>query len=140
MMHSILPVGIGRRGFSLLVVVVILASALLIMSLGLLIVGLGMREGASAIREGGETLALADGCMNEVLLRMHRDPAYGIGGGSIPFTAPNGSCSIQVQDTGGDGRQIDVVATQGQFVKHVRVLATVSGSTVAQVLWEERSD
>ena len=125
---------------SLLVVVVILGVALLIMSLGSLLGGLGEREGGYALREGGETLAVADGCMNEVVLRIQRNAAYGLGGGAILFTAPNGSCSMQVIDLGGGNRQIDVTASMNVFVKHLRVIAVVSSGSAQISSWEERSD
>ena len=138
--HFIQPSPSENRGVSLLIVVVILGIALLIMSLGALIVGLGEREGGHALQQGGETLAAADGCMNEVLLRLHRDGSYGIGGAAIPFTAPNGSCSMTISDMGDGIRQIDVTATVQSFTKHIRATASVSGGTVAVSLWEERGD
>lgn len=125
---------------SLLVVVIILGSALLIMSLGSFIAGLGEREGSFALQEGGEAFAAADGCMNEVLLRMHRNTNYGIGSGSIPFTLPNGSCSIQVSDLGAGTRQIDSQATVNSFIKHLRANVSISGDSVTLVSWEERGD
>lgn len=129
-----------NRGISLLIVVVILGTALLIMSLGAFIIGFGEREGGDAVREAGETLAVADGCMNEALLRLSRDSLYGSGGSAIPFTAPNGSCTITVQDTGGGSRQIDVSATGESSVKHIRAGALISGAAVTLTSWEERGD
>jgi hypothetical protein len=128
------------RGFSLLIVVVMLGAALLIMSLGTLIIGLGEREGSAALREGGEALSVADGCVNEILLRIRRNETYGIGAGVIPFTVPNGSCSIQVGDEGMGDRQIDVMSAIAAYVKHIRVTANVSGGVVTVLSWEERSD
>lgn len=129
-----------NRGISLLIVVVILGTALLIMSLSALIIGFGEREGGDALQGAGETLAVADGCMNEVFLRLSRDASYGSGGGAIPFTAPNGSCSITVQDTGGGSRQIDVTATSASFVKHIRSSVVIAGAGVTLTSWEERGD
>ncbi len=130
----------GMKGVSLLIVVIILGSALLIMVLGAFIAGLAEREGGYALQEGGEAFSLADGCMNEVMLRIHRNAVYGIGSGIIPFTAPNGSCSIEVIDLGGGNRQIDVIASMNSFVKHIRVTGLVSGGALLVSSWEERSD
>lgn len=125
---------------SLLVVVVILGAALLIMSMGTFLIGFGAREGSSAMRESGEVLALADGCMNEVLLRLHRDMNYGVGSGVIPFTAPNGSCTLEVSDSGGDVRQIDIQASMNGFVRHIRSTVSIIGGSVSTLSWEERND
>lgn len=127
------------RGVSLLIVIIILGSALLIISTSALIIGLGEREEGFIVGEGAEARALADGCMDEVFLRIRREPAWGLGG-AIPFTAPNGSCTITVSDVGGSVRQIDSLATTGSYTSHIRSTYSVASIPPVILTWEERTD
>lgn len=124
------------RGVSLLIVIVILGSALLIISAGALLIGLSQRESGFVAGLGGEARALADGCMNEAYVRIARNASWGLSG-AVPFTAPNGSCTILVSDLGGNTRSIDVVATRNGYVSHIR---TSYATGVGVSSWEERSD
>lgn len=125
---------------SLIVVIVIMGAALLIVSLSGLVIGLGERESGYSFQKSGEASTLADGCMDEAYLRLRRNASYGIGSGSMPFTAPNGSCTIQVSDLSGGQRQIDVTATADIYVSHIRSTVQTSSGTVSILSWEERGD
>lgn len=129
----------ASRGVSLLLAIIILGAGLLIIATSALIVGLTQQESGYAVSRGGEARALADGCMNESLLRIDRDASWGLTG-AVPFTAPNGSCTMLVSDLGGGNRQIDIRATLAEYTAHIR--ATVSTADVSPVIlsWEERSD
>lgn len=123
-------------GVSLLIVIVILGSALLIISAGALLVGLSERESGFVAGLGGEARALADGCMDEAYLRMERDASWGLTS-VVLFTAPNGSCSIEVSDLGGNTRRIDIVATRDAYTSHIRSTYVIGGGISE---WEERTD
>lgn len=127
------------RGVSVLLAVIILGSALLIIAVGGLLGGLQEQESGYAKSRGGEARALADGCMNEALLRIRRDSAWGLLG-TVPFTAPNGSCSIQVNDLGGQTRRIDVTATVSEYSSHIRTDFSLASTPPTIITWEERTD
>lgn len=124
------------RGVSLLIVIVILGSALLVISAGALLIGLSERESGFVAGIGGEARALADGCMDEAYVRIARNASWGLSG-AVLFTAPNGSCTILVSDLGGNSRSIDIVATHDGYVSHIRSTYTIG---VGVGSWEERSD
>lgn len=129
----------GSKGVSLLIAVIVLGSALLIIGAGALIIGLGAREGGYTFAMGGEAFSLADGCMEEAYIRIRRDASWGLSG-AVPFTAPNGSCSIQVVDLGGNQRQIDVTAQAAEYTKHIRSRYSIASIPPLVISWEERSD
>lgn len=137
--HSKQPSQCGSRGVSLLIAVIILGSSLLIVSTGALIVGLGQRESSYVGERGGEALSLADGCMEEAYIRIKRDLLWG-SSGPVPFTAPNGSCTLQVTDIGGGTRRIDVTAVVANYTKHIRSQYSILGAVPTILSWEERSD
>lgn len=130
---------LGSRGVSLLIAVIILGSALLIVSASALLIGLGSREGSIIAEGGGEAFSLADGCMEEAYIRIRRDASWGLSG-TVPFTAPNGSCSIQVSDLGASIRQIDIVAEARQYSSHIRSRYSVASAVPTILSWEERND
>ena len=129
----------GNKGASLLIAIIILGAALLVVSASALVIGLGERESSYVAERGGETLSLADGCMDEAYLRIRRDPSWGLTG-AVPFTAPNGSCSIQVSDLGGSIRQIDVTATVTDYTSHIRSQYSIVNPVPSILSWEERED
>ncbi len=129
----------GSRGVSLLIAVIILGSSLLIISASALVIGLGMRESSYVAERGTEALSLADGCMEEAYIRIRRDALWGLSA-PLPFTAPNGSCTIQVSDLGGSVRSIDVSAVVVEYTKHIRSQYSLLGAVPVVLSWEERSD
>lgn len=133
------PLHCADKGVSLLIAIILLGSALLIVSSGALIIGLSRQEGEYAASRGGEARSLADGCMNEAFLRISRDASWGLSGAQ-PFTAPNGSCTIQVNDAGSGSRTIDALAQVAEYRSHIR--ATYSATTTPPSIsaWEERND
>lgn len=128
-----------NKGVSLLIAVIILGSALLIVGASALVIGLGAREGGYTMQRGGEAFAVADGCMEEAYLRIRRDASWGLSD-AVLFTAPNGSCSIQVSDLGGSMRRIDVTAQSAEYTKHIRSQYSIGSAIPVIVSWEERSD
>lgn len=130
----------ASRGVSLLLAIIILGAGLLVVATSALIVGLTQQESGYAVSRGGEARSLADGCMNEDLLRIDRDASWGLDGGAMPFTAPNGSCTMQVSDLGGGNRQIDIRATVAEYTAHIRATVSIAGVAPVILSWEERSD
>lgn len=129
-----------NRGIALLLIVLIGGSALLIISLSAVMLGLGEREIGFSRHSGGEAFAAADGCLEEVYRRIRQNLDYGVGIGSILFTLPSGSCTIEVTDLSGSRRSVDVIATVGSFIKHIRSSLTILGTTLTIDSWEERTD
>ncbi len=98
-----------------------------------------MRESSYVAERGTEALSLADGCMEEAYIRIRRDALWGLSG-PVPFTAPNGSCTIQVSDLGGSARSIDVSAVVAEYTKHIRSQYSLLSAIPVVLSWEERGD
>ncbi|MEK7648940.1 MAG: hypothetical protein AAB400_03415 [Patescibacteria group bacterium] len=129
----------NKRGVSLLIAVIILGSSLLIISTSALVIGLGQREGSYVGERGGEASSLADGCMEEGYIRIRRDVLWGLSS-PVPFTAPNGSCTLQVANLDATTRRIDVTAVVAGHTKHIRSQYSLLGAVPVVLSWEERND
>lgn len=129
-----------EKGISLLIVVIIIGSALLIITASALVIGLGERQIGYIGARGDEAFSLADGCLSESTIRIRRNSSYGLGQGSIPLVFSNGSCSIQITDLGNNQRRIDSTATVAEFIKHIRSTVRIDPENVTLLTWEERSD
>lgn len=127
-----------KRGFAVLMIVLVLAAAGLTMASSAAFLGLGSLESAYDFQNGEEALAIADSCMEESLERIRENSLYGIGQGIIVLAVFDGSCTISIIDSGGNQR---VVETQGIFKEyHRRITANVavSGNSVVMNSWQER--
>lgn len=137
--HSKRQLRYGSRGVSLLIAIIILGSSLLILSTSALVIGLGQRESSTISERGGEALSLADGCLEEAYIRIKRDVLWGLSG-PVLFTAPNGSCTLQVSDLGGSTRSIDATGVVLDYTKHIRSQYSILGAVSTVLSWEERGD
>lgn len=131
-------------GFSALLTVLIIGVAALTMAYSASLLGLGELELGYTAQKGGEAFYAADGCLEETLRRLRLNANYGVGAGIISLTIGNNSCTITIDDLGGNQRQIIVKGESKGYYKKIRAVATVALQPVLNIVtinsWEERSD
>jgi len=127
---------VGNRGIAALLVIVIIASATLIMAYGSVLLGIGELDMGYVGQKGGEVLSVAEGCIEEALYQIHINQDYGIGMGDISFTALNGSCIISVAGAG-NTRTISVLGNVGDYYKRVETDILLNGSEIIINSWKE---
>lgn len=125
-----------KKGFIALITIVIISATTLLLVLGASGIGLGELDSGFSDGKSGEAFAIAEGCIDEVLRRLHLDSNYGVGAGTINLSVHNGSCTIEVTANASE-RTINVTGTADDFNKSLRVVATVSGGTVTLDSWSE---
>ena len=123
---------LNQRGAAALITVLVISASALIMAYSASILGLGELEMGYDSGRGGETLALADGCREEALLQLKRDPNYL--GGTLSMT--RGSCIIKVEDLG-QTHAITIDATTGYYTKHLETQVVVASGTVTALTWKQ---
>jgi uncharacterized protein YuzE len=128
-----------QSGLAALLTIIIVSAAALVMALNASFLGLGELDLGYTASSGGKAFYVADGCMAETLERIRKDTSYGVGAGSINLTVSNGSCIIDVADSGSD-RTVTVVGTSGDFNKKIEINLTLTGNVIAINSWEEKND
>lgn len=132
----------NQNGFAMLMVVVIIAASMLIMAYNASLFGMGESDLGFTNQKGGEALAVAEACNDEVLRRIRIDNNYGVGAGNINLSIGTNSCIINVS-ANSFSRTILITGTAGQFNKKIQTDITISGvnSDIITVnRWQERTD
>ncbi|MBI3332125.1 hypothetical protein HYZ99_04165 [Candidatus Peregrinibacteria bacterium] len=129
------PVGSARPGSMLLVTVLIVGSIALLTSISVALRGMHELSMAQGIRKSMELTAIADGCMEEAMLRLSRSSSYA--GGTL--AVGGGSCTIVVSGTG-SLRTIAVDAAIGRWAKELTTQATLEAGAPDILFWTEGID
>jgi len=126
----------NKSGAAMIIVVVVVVAVSLILVVTVSSLGLGEMEMGFSISQADEAFAIADGCMDETLHRIHLDNNYGIGAGTITLTLTNGSCDIDVTQAGND-RTVIIEGVKGLYHKKIEVTLTLSGGNITINTWKE---
>ena len=127
---------VDNRGIAALLVIVIIASATLIMAYGSALLGIGELDMGYVGQKGREALSVAEGCIEEAFYQIHINQDYGIGMGDMSFTALNGSCIIGVTGAG-TVRTISSLGNVGNYYKKVEADILLNGSKIIINSWKE---
>ena len=127
----------SQSGAAALLTVLIVTAAGILLATNAAFLGLGEVDNAFVSGQAGETLSLADGCVDETMRRMRLDPNYGVGAGTMTLTMTDGSCDIDVVNTGGGARTITVSATHNAYHKNIEARVTIVGTSVTLDAWLE---
>ncbi len=121
-----------QKGAAALIMVVVLGVAALLMAVGAARLGMGEIQSGYTAQKAAETLYLADGCIEDSLERVRKNPSYG--GGTV--TLENGTCTVTVA-TSGNTYTITVLATVDVYNKRVQAVASVNGTVITVNSWNE---
>lgn len=124
----------NSRGFSLLIITIVLSAVTLLIALT--VSTTGIQETQNNLRYGlsKTTFAAATGCLEEALLALNQNHNYA--GGSLGL---NGiACSITITGSG-TARTIDILATNAAHTRHLQT--QVDWNSQFQVTgWQDLSD
>lgn len=125
----------SHPGAMLLITVLIVGAVVLMISLGVTLRSIGELSMGLAENRSQETLAIADGCLQETLLRLARNGAYA--GGAM--TVGGGNCTMTVT-TAGLQQTIAVTATLGRWTRKLQAQVNVAGGRVVLLEWKQDSN
>lgn len=130
-------------GFSALLTVLIVGVAALIMATSASLLGLGELDLGYTYQKGGEAFSVADGCMEETMRRLRLDAGYAVGA-PVVLSVVNGSCTITVENIGGNQRRLVILGQSGSYYKKLQAEVTITPQGSLNIItlnsWEERSD
>jgi hypothetical protein len=123
----------NQQGEALLLAIVILTAAVLVMATSVFSLGLGELDMGYTYQCGEETLAIADGCLEEALrqIKFGQSPYFNNG-----FALGRGSCTISV--SAGDPQTISITATVNNCYKRITATSTISNGEVTLNAWSEQ--
>lgn len=126
-----------QRGFATLTTAVIIFFVTLALALSVQFAGIGELQTGFQNNLSSQGFSLADGCLEEAMLRLRRDSAYT--GGTL--NVGDDSCTIVVTGAGGT-RTITSTATINSVVvreieAEISISATPTGNLVTITSWEE---
>ncbi len=123
----------SRPGAMLLMTVLIAGAVALTIGLSIALRGIGELDMGFSENQTLETLAIADGCAQEALLRLSRDSDYL---GATGLTVGEGACNITVSGSG-DERTVSVDATLDRWSRNVTMELDLSTSPITIVGWSQ---
>jgi len=133
-MHNLLH-SHSQNGFIALLTVIIISAAALIIAYNASLLGLGELDMGYDSQRGGETLSIADGCMEEAFSRLKLDSNYN--GGALNLG--DGSCTIVVVANVND-RIITITSTLDIYNKKIEADVTLIGNVITINSWTEKTD
>lgn len=128
-----------NRGFSALLIVIIVSAAALIMSQNSAFLSIGELELGTDYTNGQNSLAVTEGCLESTMSEIRKNSNYGLSG-TININILDGVCQIDVVDGGGGNRTIIAVGTKNNFSRSIEVQLTVSNRSITINNWQEISN
>ena len=120
----------NRKGFLAMSTVLIVSAIVLAIAVSTSLIGIGEGKTGLLHWQGSNALYLAEGCMEDALLKLRTSASYT--GGTI--TRPEGSCTVTV--TGSGTYTVSITATNASLTRQIQAVATRSGK-VAISTWKE---
>jgi hypothetical protein len=133
--HRVLDISNKKRGFVALISVIIISAILLLVATSLSFSGFFGRFNILESEFKERSSALADACVDSVLLSLAQNPSYNP---TLPLTVPvsgNDNCTVVYIATPGSTKVIKTKGTYQQAITNLQVVVNTSDLTV--VSWEE---
>ena len=124
-----------QKGFVALISIIVISTVALGIAMSISLLGVGEARSALDFKRGNETLKIAEGCIEEALLRLRDNAGYT----GDPLDVGDGSCTITISGTGAD-RTIDVeatITTPVDYIRNIRVTVKRTGNSINVVSWQE---
>lgn len=116
-----------NQGMAALFTIIIIGVGALILARSASFLGLGEMEMGYDIGKAGNVQALADGCLEEALLRIARDNFYQVN--NLSFPAGEGICTITVGG-GSTVKDISSSANIGDITANIQASAAITDGVV----------
>jgi len=126
----------AHPGATLLITVLIVGAVALVVSISIAMRSMGDLDMAVRTTQLYKTLALAEGCLEQVLLNLWGDKSFATEEETLELGT--GTCRAQVQGVEGDEnrREVVVQATVGRFARSIRAVIDTSGHRLEMIEWE----
>lgn len=124
----------SRSGAMLLMTVLVAGAVALTIGLSVALRGIGELDMGFSGNQSLETLAVADGCVQEALLRLSRDSNYA---GTTDLSVGEGKCDIAVSGIS-DDRTVAVDAELDRWTRSVILQIDLSTSPITIVEWSQQ--
>jgi hypothetical protein len=119
-----------KNGFIAMSTALIVSAIVLAIAVTTALTGIGEGKTGLFHWQGTQTLLLAEGCMEDVLLKLRTNASYT--GGTV--SRPEGSCTATV--TGSGTYTVTVEATQNTATRRIQAVVTRSGKIILSS-WKE---
>lgn len=123
------------RGAAALVAILVVTAIALAVAISLSLGSAGGMTTSQGEWQSAASLAGADACVDEALLRLTWDSGYT--GGTL--AVGSATCQIGVQGSGST-RTVQATSTVAAFVRKIRVDLTLNGSRATLTGWQEKTD
>jgi len=125
-----------RSGVAALFIIVVVGASALLMAVGASFLGIGELTSGFVSAEGEEMLALADGCLEEVLERVRYNPTISAAALSLnPPPYSNGTCSVAAVASG--PLTVTITASNGNYYKKIIAVINPALEGNQLVSWTE---
>lgn len=124
-----------NSGFVAFASLLVISAVVLIIALSAPLLSVTEITTSLGFAKGNESLAVAEGCAEEALLRLRDDVAYS----GATINIGNGSCDISVSGAGAN-RTINIDATVSvppDYVKHLEITVQRTGNSINVLTWQE---
>lgn len=124
-----------KGGFIAFTSLLIISAVALAIAASISLLGVDEAKSSLSFKKGQETLKLAEGCLEESLIRLRDDFTYT--GGSLNLG--DGSCNITVGGSGSDRTLIINATIPGppDYVKNITATTKLIGHSIKLVTWQE---
>ncbi|OGD09894.1 hypothetical protein A2397_06235 [Candidatus Amesbacteria bacterium RIFOXYB1_FULL_44_23] len=119
-------------GFATLSMVLIISAVLMVIVVTVSLLSVGEGQSALASELGGNDAYLVDGCVEDLLRKVHDNPSYA----GTTITRPEGTCSISYTLSGPISWNVVVGESGTDFGRRVRVIFTC-GQNITLTSWVE---
>ena len=123
------------NGFIAFTSLLIISAVALAIAASISLLGVDEAKSSLSFKKGQESLKLAEGCLEEALIRLRDDNDYT--GGSLNLG--DGSCTIGVSGEGND-RTITIQSTISDppdYIKNLSATVKLTGNSIKLVTWQE---
>ena len=124
-----------HKGFIAFTSLLIISAVALAIAASISLLGVDEAKSSLSFKKGQESLKLAEGCLEEALIRLRDDNTYS--GGSLNLG--DGSCTIGVSGSGSD-RTITIQSTISDppdYIKNLTATVKLTGNSIKLVTWTE---
>jgi hypothetical protein len=120
----------NRQGLAAISAVLLISAVVLAIVTTTTILAIGEGQGALAVSQGSGDLYLVDGCMEDILQKIHDNPLTAV----ASVTRPEGTCTVTYTTGGPTNWDVTVDESGTAYGKSARVVLT-RGATLTITSW-----
>ncbi len=128
---------IKEGGFIALISVLIIGAVGLVIVTSLISLGIGSSQTFFSFEQTNKAMSFADACAEESLLKIREENDF-IGVGNILFD--EGICFYEVEDIGGENRNIFIEGEVGIIKKRIKIVVSEINPKIIITSWQEVGD